>query len=136
MSTHSLATTRHAEGDLLRLALVADAAATGADAVGYLAGFALLESWLGVPTGFLLGVGAFLAVYSALVLRLATRASMPRPAVGAVIAANAMWALGSLLALALDWFSPTTAGQVVIAVQAVGVAAFAALQSIGLRQAS
>jgi hypothetical protein len=38
--------------------------------------------------------------------------------------------------LALDWFSPTTAGQLLIAVQAVGVAALATLQYAGLRQAS
>jgi hypothetical protein len=87
-----------------------------------------------VSTGVLLAVGAFLAVYSALVLRLATRPTIPRAGVLAVIDANVVWAAGSLLVLALDTFSPTTAGQVVIAVQAVGVAGFAALQYVGLRR--
>ena len=59
---------------------------------------------------------------------------MPRAAVVTVIAANALWAVDSLLALALDWHEPTVAGQVVIAVQAVGCAAFAALQYLGLRR--
>jgi hypothetical protein len=132
MSTHSIATTRT---DLLRLALAADAAVTGASAVAYLAGAVVLDSILGVPAGLLLALGAFLAVYSALVLRLATRPSIPRTAVLAVIDANVLWAGASLLVLALDTFTPETAGQVWIAVQSVAVAAFAALQWIGLRRA-
>jgi hypothetical protein len=128
------AATRSADGALLRLALKADAVITGANALAYLAAFAVLDSWLGVPTAALLGVGAFLAVYSGLVWRLATRPSMPTPAVAAVIAGNALWAVDSLIVLALDTFSPTLAGQVVIAVQAVGVAGFAAIQYLGLRR--
>jgi hypothetical protein len=123
-----------ADGALLRFALKADAAITGVNALAYLAAFAVLESWLGVPTAVLIGAGAFLAVYAGLVWRLATRPSMPVSAVAAVIATNVLWAVDSLIALGLDWFSPTLAGQVVIAVQAVGVAGFAALQYLGLRR--
>jgi hypothetical protein len=123
-----------ADGALLRFALKADALVTGINAFVYLAAFAVLESWLGVPTALLIGVGAFLAVYAALVWRLATRPAMPAPAVAVVIAGNVLWAVDSLIALGLDWFSPTLAGQVVIAVQAVGVAGFAAIQYLGLRR--
>jgi hypothetical protein len=130
MSTHSLATTPRA--DLLRLALVADAAVTGANAFAYLAGAVVLDSVLGVPTALLLVLGAFLAVYSALVLRLATRPA--RAGVVAVILANLTWAAGSLLVLALDTFTPDPVGQVWIALQAVVVAGFAALQYLGLRR--
>ena len=130
MSTHSLATTPRA--DLLRLALVADAAVTGANAFAYLAGAVVLDSVLGVPTALLLVLGAFLAVYSALVLRLATRPA--RGGVVAVILANLAWAAGSLLVLALDTFTPDPVGQVWIALQAVVVAGFAALQYLGLRR--
>lgn len=133
MSTHSFAPT--ARTDLLRLALVADAAVTGANAVAYLAGAFVLDSVLGVPAGLLLALGAFLAVYSALVLRLATRPSIPRGGVLAVIDANLAWAAASLLVLALDTFTPDAAGQIWIALQAVVVAGFAALQWIGLRRA-
>ena len=132
MSTHSLATTPRA--DLLRLALVADAAVTGANAFAYLAGAVVLDSVLGVPTALLLVLGAFLAVYSALVLRLATRPAIPRAGVVAVILANLAWAASSLLVLALDTFTPDPVGQVWIALQAVVVAGFAALQYIGLRR--
>ena len=130
MSTHSLATTPRA--DLLRLALVADAAVTGANAFAYLAGAVVLDSVLGVPTALLLVLGAFLAVYSALVLRLAARPA--RAGVVAVILANLAWAAGSLIVLALDTFTPDPVGQVWIALQAVVVAGFAALQYLGLRR--
>ena len=134
MESHAIATPRHATGGLLRFALTLDGVATGANGVIYLAGAPLLDGWLGLPTEMLMAVGAFLIVYAALVLRLATRPAMPRVAVVAVIAANALWAIDSLIALALDWFTPTTVGQVLIAAQAVLVAGLAALQYVGLKQ--
>ena len=134
MESHAIATPRHATGGLLRFARTLDGVATGANGVLYLAGAPLLDGWLGLPTELLMAVGAFLIVYAALVLRLATRPAMPRTAVVAVIAANVLWVVDSLLALALDWFTPTTAGQVLIAVQAVLVAGLAALQYVGLRR--
>src|SRR5918999_650726 len=132
MSTHSIATTRQVDGRLLRFSLLADGASTAANALVYMAGAVVLDSWLGM----LIAVGAALAIYGGLVLRLATRAAMPRVAVVGVIAANALWVVDSFLALGLDWFTPTTAGEVVIAVQAVAVAALAALQYAGLRRAA
>jgi hypothetical protein len=134
MESHAIATPRHATGGLLRFALTLDGVATGANGVLYLAGAPLLDGWLGLPTEMLMIVGAFLIAYAALVLRLATRPAMPRVAVIAVIAANLLWVVDSLIALALDWFTPTTVGQVLIAVQAILVAGLAALQYVGLKQ--
>ena len=51
-----------------------------------------------------------------------------------MIGLNLAWAADSFLLLALDGFSPTVAGQVVVAVQAVGVVGFAGLQYAGLRR--
>jgi hypothetical protein len=133
METHALANTHPADGGLLRFALTLDGVVTGAMGVAFLAGAGLLDGRLGLPAGLIAAVGAFLAVYGTLVLRLAQRPV--RAAVVAVIAANAVWAVDTLLALALDWHEPTLAGQLVIAVQAVGCAGFAALQSLGLRRA-
>jgi hypothetical protein len=132
MNTHAIATPRHADGPLLRFALTLDGVVTGANGIALLAGAPLLDGWLGLPTGLLVAVGAFLTVYGAMVLRLANRPL--RAAVIAVIAANAVWAADALLALALDWHEPTLAGQLVIGVQVVGCAGFAALQYVGLRQ--
>ena len=134
MSVQTATESRAAESRLLRFALKADAGVTAANAVAYLAAFAVLDGWLGIPTGVLIAVGAFLAVYAGLVSRLAASATVPHAAVAAVIAANALWAVDSLIALGMDWFTPTTAGQVVIAVQAVGVAGLAAVQYLALRR--
>ena len=134
MTAHT-ATIHTADAGLLRLALRLDAAVTAANGLAYLALFWLLDGWLGVPGGFLAAVGAFLVAFAAFVGRLAAQASPQRGAVVAVIAANVLWALDSALLLAADWFSPTAAGQVVVALQAAGVAGLAALQYAGLRRA-
>ena len=120
---------------LLRFALRLDAAITAANGVTYLALCRLLDGWLGVPSAFLAAVGVFLLAFAAFVGRLSTRPSPHRVAVAAVIAANVLWALDSVLLLAVDGFEPTLAGQVVVAVQAAGVAGLAALQYAGLRRA-
>lgn len=49
-----------------------------------------------------------------------------------VVEANYAWAVLSLVSL-FAWFSPTTAGAVWIAAQALTVAAFAVLQQLALR---
>src|SRR5918994_4830527 len=99
--------TQVTSGSLLRRALRLDAVVTGASAVAYAGGAALLSDWFGVPALFLVAIGAFLAAYAVGVARLATRAAMPVPAVLAVIRLNAVWAVESLLLLAFDGFSPT-----------------------------
>ena len=134
MTAHT-ATIQTADAGLLRFALRLDAAITAANAVAYLAVFWLLDGVLGVPGAFLAGIGAFLLAFAAFVARLAAQESPHRGAVIGVVAANVLWALDSALLLAADWFSPTTAGQVVIALQAAGVAGLAALQYAGLRRA-
>ena len=53
-----------------------------------------------------------------------------------MIAANALWVVDSFVLLATGWQDPTTAGAVWIAMQAVTVAAFAALQLAGRQQAA
>ena len=120
---------------LLRFALRLDAVITAVNGAAYLALCWLLDGWLGVPAAFLAGVGLFLLAFAAFVGRLSARPSPNRVAVAAVIAANVLWALDSVLLLAVDGFGPTVAGQVVVAMQAAGVAGLAALQYAGLRRA-
>jgi hypothetical protein len=131
-TTGTLVTPREAGGALLKFALTLDGVVTSANGIALLAGAALLDEWLGLPASLLVAVGAFLTVYGGLVLKLASRPA--KAAVVAVIATNVVWAADALLALALDWHEPTLAGQIVIAVQAVGCAGFAALQYLGLRR--
>jgi CHASE2 domain-containing sensor protein len=134
MTAHT-ATIHATDSGLLRFALRLDAAVTAANGIAYLALSWLLDGRMGVPGAFLAGVGTFLIAFAAFVGRLSAEPSPHRGAVMAVIAANVLWALDSALLLAAGWFSPTAAGQVVIALQAAGVAALAALQYAGLRRA-
>ena len=120
---------------LLRFALRLDAAVTAVNAIAYLALCWVLDDWLGVPAAFLAAVGVSLLAFAAFVGRLSTRPAPGRLAVAAVIAVNVLWVLDSVLLLVVDGFGPTLAGQVVVAVQAAGVAGLAALQYAGLRRA-
>ncbi|MGW0601054.1 hypothetical protein ACWD11_28560 [Streptomyces sp. NPDC002776] len=119
-------------GTVLRRFLALDAVVTGTNALAYLAASGPLGRLLGVEPALLLALGAFLAVYAAGVGLLASRARPAALGVRAVIEANFAWAALSLLALAV-WLSPTTAGAVWTAVQALTVAGFAALQHLALK---
>ncbi|EPH39680.1 hypothetical protein ABT390_33670 [Streptomyces aurantiacus] len=119
----------------LRLFLALDAAVTGANGLIYLLAAGPVGRLLDVDSAFLRGAGAFLSVYGVLVALLAARPLPPAGATKAVIEVNAVWAVASLAALLLGWLEPSTAGAVWIPLQALVVAAFAALQLGGLRRA-
>ncbi|WP_091376445.1 hypothetical protein [Geodermatophilus sp. DSM 45219] len=126
-------TTAPARSSLLRLALRLDAVVTAANGAAYLLAAPLLADLLGLPAGWLRGVGAFLLLFGAGVWAVAAR---PAPsAVVPVVAANALWATGSLAVAAAGTGGPTTVGTVWIVLQGVVVAGFAALQVAGLRRA-
>ena len=120
-------------GPLLRTALRLDAVVTGANGIAYLAAAPLLDDVLGLPGALLRGVGAFLLVY-AVAVWLAGAGPRIRPAaVEAVVAANVLWAIGSVVAVVTGAGSPTTVGAVWLVLQAAVVAGFAALQITALR---
>lgn len=101
---------------------------TALNGLAYLAAAAALDSLLGLPEVLLRAVGVFLIIYGAMVLLVAVRRVVRSIAVRALITLNALWAFDSLVLVAAGWFSPTWAGNVWILVQAVIVAAFAALR--------
>ena len=119
---------------LLKLALLLDAAVTGANGVAYLVLAGPLGELLGLSETLLRGTGAFLIVFAAAVYATAQRT--PRTAVVAIVAANLVWALDSIVAAIAGWGDPATIGTVWIVLQAIVVAAFADLQAIGLRRAT
>jgi hypothetical protein len=121
---------------LLRLVLTLDAAVTGVNGAAYLVAAGPLEDLLGVPPDVLRPIGAFLLAFAAAVAFVASRPVPPRAAVTAIVDANALWAIGSIAFLALGVSSPTVAGGVWIALQAVVVASFAALQLSASRAAA
>jgi hypothetical protein len=119
---------------LLRRALVADSAISGATGLLMTLGAAPLAELLGVPSGLLRYAGLSLLPFAALLAYLATRASLPRPAVWAVIACNIFWAADSILLLFTAWVGPTALGYAFVIAQALTVAAFAEAQHLGLRR--
>jgi hypothetical protein len=117
---------------LLRLALLGDAAASGAMGLLALAGATLLAGPLGLPAGLLQGAGLVLLPYAAMVLWLARRPAPAAWAVWAVIGVNALWVADSLLLLASGWVAPTALGTAFVLAQALAVGGFAAAQGVGL----
>jgi hypothetical protein len=119
---------------LLRTALKLDAVVTGANGAAYLAAAGPLGELLGLGETLLRATGAFLLVYAAVVWIVGSRREIPRGPVYAIVAANAIWAVDSVVMAIAGWGDPTTAGTVWILMQAVVVAAFAELQLAGLRR--
>lgn len=117
---------------LLRPALVADAVISAANGIAYLAAAGPIGDALGLSPSLLRGVGAFFLVWAACVALVAR--TPRRGAVTAVIVLNAIWAIDSLVVAAAGWGDPTTAGTVWIVLQALAVAALAAVQAVGRRE--
>jgi hypothetical protein len=119
---------------LLRAALKLDAIVTGANGAAYLIAAGPLGDLFGLSPALLRGTGAFLIAFAAAVYLTSTRTNIPRQAVYAIVAANAVWAVDSVVAAIAGWGSPETAGTVWIVMQAIVVAGFAELQLTGLRR--
>ncbi|RBY88756.1 hypothetical protein [Blastococcus sp. TF02A-26] len=120
--------------DLLRLALRLDAAVTGANGAAYLLAAPLLHDLLGAPPGTLRGLGAFLLAYGVAVALVAARPAVPAVATEAVVAANALWAAGSVAVVVAGVLSLTGVGTAWVLLQAAVVAGFAAVQLTALRR--
>jgi hypothetical protein len=119
---------------LLRRALVLDAVVTGACALPLAFGGRMLAGLLGLPASLLTSAGVGLIVYTAFLVWLLRRDTLPRGAVWFVIAGNALWAIDSVLLLFTNWIDPTVIGQAFVVFQAVVVAVFAEAQYVGLRR--
>lgn len=120
----------------LRRVLIVDALASAASGALMALGAGPLAAALALPEDLLRYAGIALLPFAALVGYLATRATLPRAAVGAVIAANALWVVESLWLLASGWLAPTALGIAFVLAQAAAVALLAELEYLGLRRAS
>ena len=121
---------------LLRLAVQADAAVSGAMALLLSFGAGMLAPVLRLPEPLLLESGLFLIAYAAFVGWLGSRQLMPRAMVVLIIAGNALWTLGSVTLLFSGMVSPSLLGLAFVALQAIAVGAFAELQYLGLRRSN
>jgi hypothetical protein len=129
-TTMSVASERNSA---LRRVVLADGLACGASGAVLTVAAGALDGPLGLSEAFLRAIGVLLLVVAAGVLFLATRATLPRPAVWVLAGLNLLWASGSLILLLTGWIDPTTTGVVVIIGQALLVAAIAELEIINLR---
>lgn len=120
----------------LRRVLVADAVVSGATGLWMAVGAGFFSSLLNLPEALLRNAGWFLIPYGVVVGYLGIQSTPARPAVWAVIIANTLWVLGSLLVLLLGWVQPNALGYGFVIFQAVVVALLAELQYIGLRRAA
>jgi len=120
---------------LLRRVLLADAVSSAAAGLLMLFGAGTLAGPLGLPSALLAGAGIALLPFAAALLFLATRPAIPRLALWAVIAANALWAVESVALPLTGWIAPTGLGQLFIFAQALVVAAFAEAEYLCVRRA-
>ncbi len=117
----------------LRRILMLDAVASGATGVLLIAGADLLTGWLGLSAGLMRGAGLILVPYVAFVAWLALQAQPARGAVWLVVAANALWAVASVLILVSGLVAPTMLGVAFVIAQAAVVALLGELQAMALR---
>lgn len=119
---------------LLRRVLIADAAISGATGLIMTVFADALSEPLGVPVALMRYAGVSLLPFAALLVYLATRENLSSAVVWAVIVANALWAVDSILIILIGWVEPTVLGHAFIIAQALVVALFAEAQYIGLKK--
>ncbi|HJV74524.1 MAG TPA: hypothetical protein VJ654_09905 [Noviherbaspirillum sp.] len=80
--------------------------------------------------------GIILLPFAALVAYIATRAQLSRGWVWAVVIANALWVIDSIVLLLSGWVSPSLLGQAFVLAQALVVAVLAELEYVGLQKSA
>lgn len=118
---------------LLKFALITDAVVTGAVAAIQLLLPQLLADQLVLPRALLLGTGAFMVVYTALLVLLANSKVVRVAIIELVIIGNIGWAIGCVVLLAAGFVAPSGLGIAFVAIQALAVLVFAGLEFGGLR---
>lgn len=117
---------------LLRAGLALDAVGSGGMALLQLAATAQLAVWLQLPHPLLLGTGLFMLGYAALTGWMARAPRLPVPLVRGVVIGNVGWAVAVAVLVLAAAVAPSPLGFGFLAVHAVSVLGFAALQGPGL----
>ena len=120
----------------LRRVLLADAATCIATGLLMLVGPGVLEQFTGLPAGLLRYAGISLLPFAAFLVYLATRENLLQPMVWTAIVLNLLWTVDSFLLLMTGWVAPTELGYAFVIAQALGVAALAGLEYVGLRKSA
>ncbi|WP_192809490.1 hypothetical protein [Actinomadura rudentiformis] len=119
---------------LMKVALRLDAVVTGANGLAYLALAGPLDDLLGLSTAHSYALGAFLLAYAAAVWAISVPARANRVAVTAVIEANLLWTVLSVVTVVAGWLSLNAVGATWAILQAGTVAGFAGVQYLALRR--
>jgi hypothetical protein len=119
----------------LRYVLALDAMTCIATGLLMSVGGAALSNLTGLPAGLLFYAGVGLFPFAAVLLYLATRTQISAAPVWTVVILNALWTIDSFLLLWSGWVETSTFGTAFVVFQAVGVAAFAVLEYVGVRRA-
>jgi len=119
---------------LLRSALALDAAACAGMGLMLAAAAGPLAAPLGLPVELLRGAGVMLLPCAALIGWFASRKTLPRVAVYAVIGINLFWIADSVAILLMGWFAPTGLGIAFVLAQAAAVAIVTELEVIGFKR--
>jgi hypothetical protein len=117
---------------LLRAGLTLDAVGSGAMALLQLAASAPLAVWLQLPQPLLLGTGLFMLGYAALTAWMARAPRLPVALVRLVVFGNVGWAVAVAALVLSGAVAPSLLGLGFVAVHALSVLGFAALQGPGL----
>jgi len=119
---------------LLRAALLGDAAVSAGMGLLLTAAAQPMASLLALPEPLLRGAGLVLLPYAGLVAWLGVQSRLPRWMVRGVIGVNLLWAMDSILLLALGFAAPNALGTTFVLLQTAAVLGFALLQGAGLRR--
>lgn len=118
----------------LRNALLLDGLFGGVGCVLMLFGATILAPLTGLPVALLAWAGAALLPWSAILISLARRETMPRLWLIDIIALNALWVAASFGIIVSGVVEPNALGYSFVVMQALAVILFAALQVIALRR--
>ena len=118
---------------LLKRALLADAAVSGATAALQLLGAEALAAALQLPQALLWETGLFLVAYAALLVVLARSAGVWAALIGLVVAGNLGWAVACGALLATGTPGPNALGTGFVLVQVAAVLVFAGWEFKGLK---
>lgn len=119
----------------LRMALRADAIASGTMGAALALAAGPLSELLGLPSSFLRIVGVVCLAWGVILWLVAVRDRIRPALVWGIAGLNAVWVADSVLLLASGWVAPTTLGVAFLLLQAVAVAAFALAQGLAIRAA-
>jgi hypothetical protein len=118
----------------LRQTLLVDAVITGATGLLMFFGAGFLAGLLRLPEPLLRYAGLALFPFVVFVAYVATRERIHGAEVWAVIIANALWTVASVVLLLGSWIAPNALGSAFVIFQAMVVAVFAATQYLGARR--